>query len=153
MNDLAFYQPLFEVADAYEQYYLREMDADLLRQYMIYGFITGANDRYAGYYTAEAQITNSYKPSTSVNGANIDFIFTKPSAFKSIKYKVINDHPLALWTSDHYPVFAKLVLAEEYDDVLLEIIYEYPELPKDPDYNDWGDDFNTEDDTDGFEYN
>lgn len=53
MNDLAFYQPLFEVADAYEQYYLREMDADMLRQYMIYGYITGANDRYAGYYTAE----------------------------------------------------------------------------------------------------
>ena len=99
-----------------------------------------------GYYTAEAQIANSYKPSTAPNGANIDFVFTNPGEFSAIKHKVVNDHPSAIWTSDHYPVWAKLVWSQGYDVELLKPIYEFPDLPKDPDYNDWGDDFYTDDD-------
>ena len=103
----------------------------------------------AGYADTGDQISGIYKPSTTVNGATIDCCFTDTNEFKAIDYKVINTE-LALYTSDHYPVLSKIVMAETYEDVLLEGIYEFPELPEDPTYNDHGDDFVTEDDTDGF---
>ena len=96
-------------------------------------------------------ITNVYKPSTSSNGGlPIDFIFAKTSQFKGISYKVLSDHPLALETSDHYPVMAKLLTAKAYEDVLLPSVGEFPELPDNPSYKDHDDDFFSEDDRTGF---
>jgi endonuclease/exonuclease/phosphatase family metal-dependent hydrolase len=106
----------------------------------------------AGYYTTDTLMGNVYKPSTTVNGAYIDCCFVDPDEFKPIKYKVINDHQYSLTTSDHYPVFSKIVWPETYEDVLLEAINEFPRLPDDPTYNDHNDFFFSEEDTDGFIY-
>lgn len=103
----------------------------------------------AGYKDTGDQTSGIYKPSTTVNGATIDCCFTKPTEFKAIDYKVINTE-LALYTSDHYPVLSKVVVAEAYEDVRLEAIYDYPELPEDPTYEDFDDFFYTEDDTEDF---
>ena len=113
----------------------------------------GAKIMYAAKYNETSrQIAGSYKPSTTANGATIDACFTKADEFMAIDYKVINTE-YALNTSDHYPVLSTLVVKQEYENVLLTPVYEFPELPDDPTYDNFGDDFNTEDDTDGFEYN
>ena len=105
-----------------------------------------------GYMATEEMLPDAYKPSTTVNGGGyIDFCFIKSSEFKTLKYKVINDHPLALLTSDHYPVFSKIVWVEEYEDVLLStLINGFPVPPENPKYDNFGDDFLTEDDREGF---
>ena len=103
----------------------------------------------AGYADTGDQISGIYRPSTTAPGATLDCCFTDTSEFQAIDYKVINTE-LALYTSDHYPVFSKIVVKQSYGDVLLEGIYEFPELPEDPTYKDHDDNFVTEDDTDGF---
>lgn len=106
-----------------------------------------------GYTTTENLLGNVYKPATTVGGGFIDFCFVKGSEFKPLKYKVINDHPLSLTTSDHYPVFSKIAWAESYADVWLEEDKNgYPVPPENPTYNDYDDFFFTEDDTEDFVY-
>ena len=76
-----------------------------------------------GYSTTESLIQNCYKPATTVSGSFIDFCFVDGNEFIPLKYKVINDHPLSLVTSDHYPVYSKIAWVEDYESVPLQPLY------------------------------
>ena len=76
-----------------------------------------------GYSTTESLIQNCYKPATTANGSFIDFCFVDGNEFIPLKYKVINDHPLSLVTSDHYPVYSKIAWVEDYESVPLQPLY------------------------------
>lgn len=64
----------------------------------------------AGYYTTESATSNKYKPGTFPNSDNaIDFCFVSTKEFKTLDYKVVNDHKYSATASDHYAVISEIV--------------------------------------------
>ena len=66
----------------------------------------------AGFESTEASGAGAYKTSTFPNGVEaIDFCFVKSEDFKTVSYKVINDHEYCDTASDHYPVVSDIAFA------------------------------------------
>lgn len=81
----------------------------------------------AGYYTTESATSNKYKPGTMIGSNNaIDFCFVDPDEFKTLDYKVINDHKYSPTASDHYAVYSEIVPVKIYEQAEIE----QPEEPE-----------------------
>lgn len=75
----------------------------------------------AGYYTTESATSNKYKPGTMIGSNNaIDFCFVDPDEFKTLDYKVINDHKYSPTASDHYAVISEIVPVKIYEQAEIE---------------------------------
>lgn len=87
----------------------------------------------AGYYSTESKTSNKYKPGTFPSSDQaIDFCFVKPTEFKTLDYKVINDHEYSLIASDHYAVISEIVPVKVYEQAELDkVIYGFFDGPDD----------------------
>lgn len=82
LADKDLFYSLFEVSDIYHSYYLHEMDPELLSRYMIYGFLTGAGDKYANYLTAEE--LSAYQNNMNGNHVGIGVITSKYESYVQV---------------------------------------------------------------------